>query len=147
MICVGIKTSDDIYFLADSLFSETTILKYHLFFIYDIKEFLNTLENIKKLNGKLYIPSHCEATKNISDLIELNKNKIREISEKIYNICKTEKSFEDIEKYIFDEYNLIMNINQYLLVGSTIKSYLSYLFDENKIKYEFKENKMLWKQI
>ena len=50
-------------------------------------------------------------------------------------------------KYIFEEYNLIMNANQYVLVGSTVKSYLSYLFDENKIKYEFKDNKMLWKSI
>ena len=58
------------------------------------------------LNGSLYIPSHCEAT--------------------------NEMTFENILKYIFDEYNLIMNANQYVLVGSTIKSYLSYLLDENK---------------
>ena len=40
-----------------------------------------------------------------------------------------------------------MNTNQYVLIGSTIKSYLSYLYDENKISYEFKDNKMVWKQV
>ena len=50
-------------------------------------------------------------------------------------------------KYIFDEYNLPMNGNQYVLIGSTIRSYLSYLVDENKLKYEFKDNKMFWKQV
>ena len=40
-----------------------------------------------------------------------------------------------------------MNENQYVLVGSTIKSYLSYLYDNNKLSYEFKNNKMLWKKI
>lgn len=144
---IGIKTSDNVYFLADSLFSEETITKYHLFFIYDIKEFLNTLDYLNTLNGNLYIPSHCEATYNISSLIELNRNKVKEIIDKIYNICKNEITFEEILKFIFDEYNLLMNANQYVLVGSTIRSYLSYLYDENKLSYIFKDNKMLWKQI
>ncbi len=144
---IGIKTSDDVYFLADSLFSEETITKYHLFFIYDVKEFLNTLEYLKELEGKLYIPSHSEATDNISSLIEINKNKVQEILNKIYDICKQEKTFEQILKTIFDEYNLVMNANQYVLVGSTIRSYLSYLYNEEKIIYEFKDNKMIWKQI
>ena len=143
---IGIKTSDNVYFLADSLFSKETITKYHLFFIYDVREFLNTLDYLNTLNGNLYIPSHCEATNNISSLIELNRNKVQEIIDKIYNVCEKEMSFEEILKYIFDEYNLTMNANQYVLVGSTIKSYLSYLLDENKLSYEFKDNKMLWKQ-
>lgn len=144
---IGIKTSDNVYFLADSLFSEETITKYHLFFIYDVREFINTLDYLNTLNGNMYIPSHCEATNNISSLIELNKNKVKEIIDKIYNICEKEMGFEEILKYIFDEYNLTMNANQYVLVGSTIKSYLSYLLDENKLSYEFKDNKMLWKQV
>ena len=143
---IGIKTSDNIYFLADSLFSEKTITKYHLFFIYDVKEFLNTLDYLKTLDGSMYIPSHCEATNDISSLIKLNKSKINEIINKIYNVCEKEITFEEILKYLFDEYNLVMNPNQYVLVGSTIKSYLSYLYDENKLSYEFKNNKMLWKQ-
>lgn len=144
---IGIKTSDDVYFLADSLFSEETIKKYHLFFIYDVKEFFNTLDYLSTLDGKLYIPSHCEATNDISDLIELNRDKINEILDNIYNICKDGATFEEILKYIFDKYELIMNANQYVLVGSTIRSYLSYLNDENKISYEFRDNKMVWKQI
>lgn len=144
---IGIKTSDNVYFLADSLFSEETITKYHLFFIYDVREFLNTLDYLNTLNGSLYIPSHCEAINDISSLIELNRNKVNEIMDKIYNACDKEMTFEEVLKYIFDEYNLTMNANQYVLVGSTIKSYLSYLLDENKLCYEFKDNKMVWKQV
>ncbi len=143
---IGIKTSDNVYFLADSLFSEETITKYHLFFIYDVREFLNTLDYLNTLNGSLYIPSHCEATSDISSLIELNRNKVNEIMNKLYNVCEKEMTFEEILKYIFDEYNLIMNGNQYVLVGSTIRSYLSYLCDENKLCYDFKDNKMVWKK-
>lgn len=143
---IGIKTDDDVYFLADSLFSEETITKYHLFFIYDVKEYLNTLDYLSTLKGNIFIPSHCEATNDISYLIEINKNKIKEIIEKIYNACEKEMTCEEILKYIFDEYHLTMNENQYVLIGSTIKSYLSYLRDENRLTYEFKNNQMLWKQ-
>ncbi len=144
---IGIKTSDDVYFIADSLFSEETITKYHLFFIYDVKEFLNTLELLKDLKGKLYIPSHCEAVEDISYLIEINKNKVHEIMNKICDICKEEITFEQILKRVFDEYGLTINANQYVLIGSTLKSYLSYLCDENKITYEFKDNQMIWKKV
>lgn len=95
----------------------------------------------------MFIPSHCEATNDISYLIEINKNKIKEIIGKIYNACEKEMTFEGILKYIFDEYNLAMNENQYVLIGSTIKSYLSYLHDENRLTYEFKNNQMMWKQV
>lgn len=144
---IGIKTSDNVYFLADSLFSEETITKYHLFFIYDVKEYLNTLDYLDTLEGSLFIPSHCEASSNVKDLTQINRNKINEISDVIYNYCENEVTFEELLKHIFDKYSLIMNTNQYVLVGSTIRSYLSYLCDENKITYEFKDNKMFWRKV
>ena len=143
---IGIKTSDNIFFLGDSLFSEDTINKYHLFYIYDVGEYLNTLSYLKNLKGKLFIPSHCKATNNIDSLIELNKKKIEEILDVIYKYCVENRTFEEILKYIFDKYLLTMNINQYVLISSTIKSYLSYLYDNNKLTYEFIDNKMVWKQ-
>jgi len=143
---IGIKTSDNVYFLADSLFSEDTIKKYHIFFIYDVKEFLNTLDYLGTLEGSLYVPSHVSATDNINSLIELTRNKVYDIMNRIYDFCETESTFEDILKYIFDYYKLVMNANQYVLVGSTIKSYLSYMYDENKLIFKFKDNKMIWKQ-
>lgn len=144
---IGIKTSDDVYFLADSIFSEETINKYHLFFIYDVREFLNTLDYLETIEGNWYIPSHASASKNISNLIELNRNKVTEVINKIYDICAEARTFEEILKYIFDEYKLTMDANQYVLIGSSIRSYLSYLYDENKINYKFIDNKMKWQRV
>lgn len=144
---IGVKTNDDVYFLADSLFSETTIKKYHLFVVYDVKEYLNTLDSLASLNGKLFIPSHCGAMENITELIELNRNKIHEISDKIYSFCENGNTYEDILKKTFEEYDLSMNVNQYVLIGCTVRSYLSYLYDEGRICFEFKYNKMYWKQV
>ena len=72
---------------------------------------------------------------------------IKGISNKICEICENNLTFESILKCIFDEYNLTMNPNQYVLIGSTVRSYLSYLYDEGKVEYEFKNNQMLWKKI
>lgn len=72
---------------------------------------------------------------------------IKSISNKICEICENNLTFESILKCIFDEYNLTMNPNQYVLIGSTVRSYLSYLYDEGKVEYEFKNNQLLWKKI
>lgn len=144
---IGIRTPDNVVFLGDALFSEETITKYHLFFIYDVREFLNTLDYLQGMDGKLFIPSHCEATEDIKGLIERNRNKINEILNLIYECCKNKVTFEDVLKYVFDAYSLEMNVNQYVLLGSTVRSYLSYLCDEGRIFYEFEDNKMLWKQV
>lgn len=143
---IGIKTDDDVYFLADSLFSRETIEKYHLFVVYDVREFLDTLDYLSSLKGKWFIPSHCEASEDISCLIDINRNKVHEICDKIYSICSDEVTFEDILKRVFDDYNLTINANQYVLIGSTVRSYLSYLYDGGKLRFEFKDNKMCWKQ-
>lgn len=144
---IGIKTSDNVYFLADSLFSEQTISKYHVFFLYDVQKFLDSLDLLNTLEGALYIPSHCEATNNITGYIEQNRSKVIEIAEKIKHFCKEGKTFEEILQFVFDTYHLKMDIQQYVLIGSTIRSYLSYLHDQTKINYEFQNNKMIWKQI
>ena len=144
---VGIKTSDDIYFLADCLFGDNIINKYHFSFIYDVKKFLDTLDTVEQLNGKLFIPAHADTTTDIKPLVRINRNKVYEIINHILLICNNPISFEDILKQLFDLYDLTINFNQYVLVGSTIRSYLSYLYDDGKIEVVFCDNRLLWKTI
>lgn len=141
---IGIKTSDNIYFLGDSIFSEETINKYHIFFIYDVEKYLQTLDFLETLNGTFYIPSHVKPLTDLKELIKLNKNKINEICNAILNACQNPITTEEIIKKIFDTYNLEININQYALLGSTIKSYLTYLNNQNRVEYFFKDNLLYW---
>lgn len=144
---IGIKTSDNVYFLGDSIFSEEIIKKYHFFFIYDVKSYLQSLKIINNLNGNFYIPSHAPAVKDISNLVKINNDKIIEISNYILKFCEKKHSFEQILKQVFDYYNLTMNSEQYVLVGSTIRSYLSYLYNDNKLTFVFENNEMLWSTV
>jgi len=67
-----------------------------------------------------------------------------EIVEIIRHTCERSSSFEDILKTLFDYYHLTMDFNQYALVGSTLKSYLSYLLDRQILEVTFQSNRLLW---
>lgn len=140
---IGIKTSDDVYFLADCLSGENIINKYHVSFIYDVKSYVETLEKLKNLNGKMYVPAHAEATTDLTNLIEVNINKVNEIKSNIISLCN-KTNFEEILREVFTMYNLKMDFNQYVLVGSTVKSYLSYLLEQGLVEVVFEDNKLLW---
>ncbi len=144
---LGIKTSDNVYFLGDALASIATINKYHIFYLYDVKEYLNTLAYLENLDGSLYIASHVEATSNLKEIIAVNRAKIMEIIDLILGITTNPTTFEDILTSLFNHYNLTLNLEQYYLVGSTIKAYLTYLYEEHKLTYTFIDNKMFWKNI
>ncbi len=144
---LGFKTSDDICFLGDALVSKETIEKYSLFFLYDVKEYLETLSFLETLNAKIFIGSHCEMTNSIKELIQINRNKIEEIISNIIKFCEEKITFEELVKKVFDYYHLSMNVNQFVLIGSTLKAYLSYLINSEKIKYQFIDNKMYYYKV
>jgi glyoxylase-like metal-dependent hydrolase (beta-lactamase superfamily II) len=140
----GVKTADDVWFLADCVMGENILNKYHISFIYDVAAYLATLDRVEKLEGKCFIPAHAAACENIQPLVAANRSKVLEIIERILAISREPKTFEEILKCLFDEYQLSMDFNQYVLVGSTVRSYLSYLFDANRLNAEFKENRLIW---
>lgn len=67
---VGFRTSDDVVYLADSLSSRETLEKYTVSFIYDVQAYLDTLERVRNMSVKLFVPSHAAATEDISPLAE-----------------------------------------------------------------------------
>jgi len=140
----ALKTEDEIWFLADCLTDEKVIEKYHISFLHDVNAYLETLKMVKELPGKLFIPAHAEPAKDIAELADINQNKVYEIIEALKEICLNPICFEDILKAIFDRYNLKMDFNQHVLVGSTIRSYLAYLKDLGEISITFVDNKLFW---
>lgn len=143
----GFRTPDDVVFLADCLSGKPTLEKYGITFIYDVAEYLKTLEKVKTMTAKIFVPSHADATENIAELAQFNIDKVNEIAEKIVGICAEPISFEQILKRLFGEYGLKMTFEQHVLVGSTVRSYLSWLYDTDMLTAEFEDNVMLWRKI
>lgn len=144
---VGFRNTDNVVYLADCLSSKETLEKYQIGFIYDVAAYLDTLEMVKKLEAKIFVPAHAEATENIAPLAQLNIDKVNEIAEKITTLCVTPFCFEQILKKLFSKYDLQMNFEQYVLVGSTVRSYLSWLKDTGRISAGFENNMLLWERI
>lgn len=142
---VGFRTSDNVVYLADCLSSAATLEKYQIGFIYDVAAYLDTLAAVSEMQADMFVPAHAEATENIAPLAKLNIDKVHEIAEKILSLCTEPRCFEDILKRLFTAYGLAMNFEQYALVGSTVRSYLSWLKEDGRLEAVFEDNMLLWR--
>lgn len=140
----GIRTPDDVVFLADCVFCEAILEKYHISYLYDIEQYLQTLDKVESLEAGLFIPAHAEATASIKPLVQLNREKTEDIINTLLDICEQPSLFEHILQRIFTLYELKMTFEQYVLLGSTLRSYLSYLKDKGLIKADFRNNLLYW---
>ena len=145
---VGILCEDNnkkILFASDGIFGRKNIGKYWIPFLYDVKEFKNSLDTISSLNADFCIPGHGEPTSQIEETVELNKIAIISNEQCILEALKhKEQTQEDILKHVADKNEINLHIAQYMLIGCTIKAYLTFLYNEGKISYHIKENKMYW---
>lgn len=142
---VGIKTDDEVWFLADSLTSKAILEKYHISFLYDVEAYLDSLDTVCQMEGRFFIPAHAAPVEDIRPLAQANRDQVLTILALIQAFCQEAISFEDLFKRIFDHYGLTLDFSQYVLAGSTIRSYLSYLLDRGKIQAEFIQNRLFWK--
>ena len=141
---VGFRTPDDVVYLADCLSSRETLEKYRIGFIYDVAAYLQTLETVKTMQAKLFIPAHAAVTDSIAELAQVNIDQVNEIADRILTLCETPCCFEELLHRLFDAYALTLNFEQYVLVGSTVRSYLAWLRDAGKLDVSFENNRMLW---
>ncbi len=142
----GFRTPDNVVYLADCLSSRETLDKYQIGFIYDVAAYLNTLEMVKSLQAKMFVPAHAAASEDITGLAQYNIDKVLEIGDKITGICQDPLCFEAILQKLFMDYGLTMNFEQYVLVGSTVRSYLAWLKDTGRVNALFENHMLLWQK-
>lgn len=141
---IGIKTRDDVYFVADTLGSIDLVDKQHILLIYDLKGYLESLEFVKSLEGRIVVPSHSDVTTNITPVVEFNKKQILKIIDVLLDYLHEEHNCTECAAYIFDYYHLKISYNKYMLILSTIRSYLSYLSNSKRIRNYFKDNRLVF---
>ncbi len=143
----GFRMPDGVVFLADCLSSRETLKKYAVSFIYDVGAYLETLDKVEQMEARMFVPAHAEASADVKELVRHNRDKVQSIAERILSICREPLQFEKILQEVFKGYGLAMNFEQYVLVGSTVRSYLSWLKDMGKLKVVFCDSMLLWQSI
>ncbi len=143
----GFRMPDGVVFLADCISSRETLEKYVVSFIYDVGTYLETLDMVERMEAAMFVPAHADVTKDIKGLVQYNRDKVYSIAERLLFICEKPTHFEKILQEVFRGYGLSMNFEQYVLVGSTVRSYLSWLKDTGKLDAMFEDNMLLWQRI
>lgn len=144
---VGFRSPDDVVYLADCLSSRETLDKYRIGFIYDVAAYLDTLEKVKIMQAAAFVPAHAEVTEDVAPLAQYNIDKVHEIADHMVDLCAEPVIFEELLKKLFDDYGLTLTFEQYVLVGSTVKSYLAWLKDTGRLTVLFEDNRLLWRRV
>ncbi len=142
----GFRTPDGTVYLADCLSSRETLDKYQIGFLYDVQAYLDTLEKVKSMEAAFFVPAHASATEDIRPLAQYNIDKVGEIAQRILALCSQPQSFEELLQKLFVGFGLTMNFEQYALVGSTVRSYLSWLQGQGELEAFFDQNRLLWRR-
>ena len=87
-----------------------------------------------------------EVTEDIAPLAQYNIDKVLEIADHMVELCAEPVIFEELLKKLFDDYGLTLTFEQYVLVGSTVKSYLAWLKDTGRLTALFEDNRLLWRR-
>ncbi|MCF0260844.1 MAG: hypothetical protein HUJ54_13375, partial [Erysipelotrichaceae bacterium] len=143
----GFKTPDGNIFLADCLASKETLAKYGIGYLWDIDQYIETLKKVQTLQAEKFIPAHAAVSEEISELAQFNIDAARTLLDTILSLCQKPKTFEDLLKDLFSQYGMTMNIQQYGLIGSTIRSCLSSLHTKGKMDFVCEKGEVKWQTV
>lgn len=144
---VGYRTEDDVVFLADCLSSRETLEKYRVSFVYDVAAYLDTLDRVAAMEAALFVPAHAAATEDIAPLARYNRDQVYAVAEDLLDLLAEPLVFEEVLRRLFRRYRLTMDFQQYVLVGSTVKSYLAWLLDGGRVTAAFDDCRLLWRRV
>ena len=142
----GVITEDNVFFLGDCMFGENILEKYGIPFIYDVAKYKKTIEEVRAAAADYYVLSHGGVRTEIDALADINLEMVERTESMLLEITAETKTFEDVLSSLCDVFGIRLNFAQYALVGSTVRSFLSYLYNSGRIGYLFENNRMYWKR-
>ncbi len=136
---VGVRTPDNVLFLADAILSKPTWDEYKLPFFYNVNESLRTMEKTKETKADYYLPSHTGLVEDINELADYNIEKLTEKKELVYSLCEG-KGFDDLFKAIMESEKLRIRTEKYPSYAVMVRNLLQSLVEDDRIYGALEEN-------
>ena len=140
------RTADGVWFTADCVVSSAALSRHRISFIYNIGQHLKALETLSGLEGNLFIPSHDTPCHDIRPLVQINLDAVHEVARDILEMCSQPLAIDDMISLALEKYGIRLYLMQYLLVGQTVRSYISWLLDRGEITAVFDGTRLLFKK-
>ena len=145
---VGYRTQDNVVYLADSVAAPATLQKYRICFLYDVAAYLRTLDMLESLQAQLFIPAHAEPTDDLRALTRCNREHIHELAENIVTLCSAAPlSADELVTRLYRRWQLPLSMEQYVLAGSTLRSYLTWLSENGRLAPICSDERLLWAKV
>lgn len=142
---IGVRTSDDVLFLGDTVVSKDTIDKHPLTYIYDPEVQFETLKALKGIKAALYIPYHAEPVKKIKSLCDYNINGMEDNLNLIREICQEPRHLDEIISMFYNRRGLKLSLYKYAVEGGIVRTYLTYLYNKGELVVTNENNYLKWK--
>ena len=143
---IGVRTPDDVVFLADAILSKKTWDEYKLPFFYSVNESLQTLKDIQNIKAKLFVPAHDEPLNDICELAEYNIKSMKHKKELICDICEG-KSFEDIFAAVIDKLGLRIMTPKYPMYAVMVRNFLQSLVEDETIQATLEDAVLVYHRL
>ncbi|HEY9055253.1 MAG TPA: MBL fold metallo-hydrolase [Rectinemataceae bacterium] len=141
---MGVLSPDGVFYMGDAVFDPAVLEKYKLPFIYDASDFSQSLDTISAVRASWYLPSHGEPCRDPSELVEANRKALERAKEALHEALAEPRGFDEILQSLCSRLGIDLDMGQYALVGSTLRSLLSCLREEGSIACRFERGRLFW---
>lgn len=130
---VGVRTEDNVLFVADSILSEKTWTEFKAPFFHDVNKSIETLKMLKKTEADIFVPSHNEPLTDIRDLADCNISNLEKLKDIVYELCNG-IGFDDIFTAFLQRLSLNIRTEKYVSYSVMLRNILQSLVEDEKIK-------------
>lgn len=140
------RTRDGVWFTADAVVSAGDLQKHRISFVYSQKQHRASLERLAGFSGSLFIPAHDVPCEDIAPLVRENLRAMDDVADDIERMCGTPRTIDDLIAECLEKYHIRLYLMQYLLVGQTVRSYVSWLLEQKRIEPVYEGTRLFFRR-